>query len=379
MLRKKIIYFILIFTVFLCRINMVSYALSASSAVVMIAQTGEVVFNENADKKMSMASTTKIMTALLAVESGRLDEVVTITDEMVRVEGTSLGLRQGNKLTLYNLVKGMMLLSGNDAANACAIFLSGSLMAFAEQMNKKAEEIGMKNTHFVTPSGLDDEEHYSTAYDMALLASYAMKNDVFRSCVCDCRGNVDYISPEMSCVYRNHNRFLTMYDGACGVKTGFTKKSGRCLVSAVEKDDCMLIAVTLNAPDDWNDHLSLYNECFPKIRNAVDGDDFNCVLDVSGGEKTSVNASLSGEIKVHTANNKTTTLLLTEKLLYAPVEEGDIVGSLRVFIGDKAVGDYPVVAQESIKQNTNALSEKGFIDKIKDLFRRFERWLITAL
>ena len=341
----------------------------------MLANTEEVLFQKNAEKKMSMASTTKIMTALIAVESGRLDDTVTVTDDMIRVEGTSMGLHKGDKLTLHNIVRGMMLLSGNDAANAVAIFLSGSLERFAFRMNEKAKSLGMKNTHFVTPSGLDDKEHYTTAYDMALLSSYAIKNSVFRDCVCDYSGKVEYIYPENTYTYRNHNRFLKMYDGACGIKTGFTKKSGRCLVTAVDRDGCVLVAVTLGAPDDWNDHVSLYNGCLPLIQKKSFDDRFDCALDIFGGDKDKVSASLNEEIKVFSKSGKITTKLLTEKIIYAPVDKGEILGRVRVYVNGKFYADYPVTADECVGEAVHTEKNNVFIAKIKELFGRFEIWL----
>lgn len=378
-MRKKIIIFTLIFTFILSQTSVFSYAISASSAVTMVSCTGELLYEKDAHRKMSMASTTKIMTALLACESERLDEEVTVTEKMIRVEGTSMGLRSGDKLTLFNIVKGMMLLSGNDAANAVAIFLSGSLEGFAEKMNKKASELKMTNTHFVTPSGLDDDEHYSTAYDMALLASYAMKNEHFRQCVGEYNGKVEYINPSCVYTYRNHNRFLTMYDGACGVKTGFTKKSGRCLVTAVAKDGCYIIAVTLNAPDDWNDHISLYNMCLPMIKSEKLNDKFNSEINVSGGEKNCVRASVHGDIITHTAKNKIRTQLLTEKIIYAPVKKGDTLGFVRVYADEKLLGEYLLSADGTVEIKEIDPEEKGLEYRIKNLFRRFKRWLITAL
>ena len=378
MLRKKIIIFVLIFSYILMISSFFSYALSASSAVVMIAGSNEVIFEKNPHIKMSMASTTKIMTALLAAESERLDEVVTITDKMIRVEGTSMGLRAGDKLTLGNIVRGMMLLSGNDAANAVAIYLCGTTEKFSVLMNKRAEEIKMKNTHFVTPSGLDDDEHYSTAYDMALLTCEAMKNPFFREIVSEYTGKVEYISPESVYFYKNHNRFLKMYEGACGVKTGFTKKSGRCLVTAVEYGGCLVVAVTLNAPDDWNDHIALYNECLGKIKKKSFDDEFNCTIDVYSGVIPLLQASVKGDVTAFTCKNEIHTELLTEKYVYAPIEKGEIVGILRLYSGEKLVGEYPVTADENIEVKELDPSQKGFLYKIKDLFRRFERWLTAA-
>lgn len=378
MLRKKTVVFVVLFIILFSIFPVQSYAVSAQSAILILADTNEVLYSKNAEKKMSMASTTKIMTALLACESGRLDDEVTITDNMVRVEGTSMGLRAGDRLTLKNIVKGMMLLSGNDAANAIAVFLSGGLENFASEMNSRANRIGLKNTHFVTPSGLDDKEHYSTAYDMALLASEAMKNPLFKSFVCDYNGSVEYIKPEAVYHYRNHNRFLTMYDGACGIKTGFTKKSGRCLVTAVERSGSLFIAVTLNAPDDWNDHISLYNLCLNNFSKKTVDDLFNCKVCVIGGRKNSVNGLLSKKPEILTDKKRIRTELLTEKFIYAPIKEGDKIGTLRVYLADNYYKDYPIISTEAIELSVTDTSKKGIIYKIKEQVRRFERWLTTA-
>ena len=239
---------------------------SAQAAIVIHADSGKVLYEKNADEQRSMASTTKIMTALIALETAAADDpVVTITDEMVRVEGSSMGLQPGDQLTLKSLAAGMLIVSGNDAANSAAIAISGSTEAFAEKMNQRAQELGMEHTHFVTPSGLDDDAHYSTARDMATLAAAAMKNPDFAAIVGQKAMNISFITPDQTRRYTNHNKLLNLYEGCTGVKTGFTKKSGRCLVSAAERDGIRLIAVTLNAPDDWNDHMALLNDGFSKL------------------------------------------------------------------------------------------------------------------
>lgn len=376
LLRKKTFIFVVLLLLFGTLTSVRVEALSASAAVVMKADTYGVLYEKNSHKRMSMASTTKIMTALLAVESGKLEQRVTVTQKMVAVEGTSMGLRKGDVLTLGNIVKGMMLLSGNDAANAVAYFLSGSAESFAEEMNKKAKLIGMKDTNFVTPSGLDDDEHYTTAYDMALLASYAMKNPTFRQFVSSDYGKVSYISLKGEYTYRNHNRFLTMYDGACGIKTGFTKKSGRCLVTAVEKDGAYIVAVTLKAPDDWNDHISLYDECLPKVEKVDVPESIDAVVRVVGGNKAGVSAKLTGIPKVSaTESEQFSYRILTDKFLYAPISTGDRVGEVRFYLDRICVASRELVATESADR---VIKEKqSFKDKILNIFRRL-KWQITA-
>ena len=235
---------------------------SAHAAVLYDPVTGTVLFEKNSREILPMASTTKIMTALLAFESDLVDAPVTVTEEMTAVEGSSMGLKPGDVLPLRELARGMMMASGNDGANAVALFLGETAEGFAEMMNARAAEIGMKQTCFVTPSGLDAEGHGSTAYDMALLAAEAMRCPAFSETVGQYSLLVDFLEPEKRVRYDNHNRLLHMYEGCSGIKTGFTKKAGRCLVSSAERDGVALICVTLNAPDDWNDHTVLYDYGF---------------------------------------------------------------------------------------------------------------------
>ena len=201
---------------------------SARGAVLMECSTGRVLMAVNEKEHLAMASTTKIMTALLTLELGDPKEEITVTDEMVRVEGTAMGLRAGDTVNMESLAVGMLLPSGNDAAMAAAITLGGSLEGFAQLMNERAREIGCEDTNFVTPSGLDAEEHYSCAYDMALIAREAMKNPTFASIASSKTAKATFGNPPQERTLSNHNRLLRMYDGAIGVKTGFTKKAGRC-------------------------------------------------------------------------------------------------------------------------------------------------------
>ena len=190
---------------------------SAQAAIVIHADSGKVLYEKNADEQRSMASTTKIMTALIALETAATDDpVVTFTDEMVRVEGSSMGLQPGDQLTLKSLAAGMLIVSGNDAANSAAIAISGSTEAFAEKMNQRAQELGMEHTHFVTPSGLDDDAHYSTARDMATLAAAAMKNPDFAAIVGQKAMNISFITQDQTRRYTNHNKLLNLYEGCTG-------------------------------------------------------------------------------------------------------------------------------------------------------------------
>ncbi len=342
---------------------------SAKSAVLMVADTGEIVFEKNAYEKRSMASTTKIMTALLTIECATPQRVVVTTPEMVNVEGTSMGLLAGDKVTFNDLVYGMLLASGNDAANTAAISIAGSIKSFAIRMNKKAAQIGMKNTVFVTPSGLDDENHYSTAYDMALLACYALRNPDFReACGCIsaqlCYGNEPY--PRR---LSNHNRLLKTYDGAIGIKTGFTKKSGRCLVSAAERSGVTLVCVTLSASDDWNDHKKLLDFGFDNIKHKI----IECNLPditVFGGEAIKVPLMLSQQINVPVFSDSAdlSYKLKLKKYEFAPIFKGDIVGSVSVLSDGKTIGTIPVLAAENIKQTTHLVQNRFSFSESLDKF-----------
>ncbi|WAA13805.1 D-alanyl-D-alanine carboxypeptidase [Fervidibacillus halotolerans] len=236
--------------------------IQSNAAIIMDEKTGRVFFEKNAHKKTRIASITKIMTAIIAIESGQLDETVTVSKRATKTEGSSIFLQPLEKIKLEDLVYGLMLRSGNDAAVAIAEHVGGSLEGFVFLMNEKAEQIGMKNTHFANPHGLDDhKDHYSTAYDMAQLTKYAMKNEKFREIF----GTKVYYAPdpngEWDRKWVNKNRLLTgLYKYSTGGKTGYTKLAKRTLVSTAEKNGMELIVVTLNTPSqtDWNEHIALF-------------------------------------------------------------------------------------------------------------------------
>ena len=230
--------------------------ISAQAAVLYCPETKEFLYERSADERLSMASTTKIMTALLALEYCRDhgDKLVKITEAIANTEGSSMGLEAGDEILLSQLCAGMMLASGNDAANAAAQAISDD---FQSLMNSRAKELEMFSTNFVTPSGLDAEEHYSTARDMAMLAAEALRNEEFVAIASSKAMTLSFNSGKKNVTLENHNKLLWYMEDCIGVKTGYTQKSGRCLVSAVRRDDLTLICVTLNAPDDWNDHMNL--------------------------------------------------------------------------------------------------------------------------
>ena len=374
MLLKKL--FLSLFLIILFSFSVFSVdepQLSAYSAVLINAETKEIIYEKNAHTKRSMASTTKIMTSILAMESGRLSEVV--TSEGVETEGSSIGLEDGYKLTLDTLVWGMMLESGNDAARLTANFLSGSEENFAVLMNKKAYEIGMVDSNFVTASGLDDEEHYSTAYDMALLGAYSVKNPLFRE-ICSTRvKKVKFIEPDISMSFSNHNRLLSSCEGVFGIKTGFTKKSGRCLVTACERDGIVLIAVTLNAGDDWNDHIKLYNYGYDVCKSK---EVFICLPEsvcVYSGYNNSVNVCIEEnpvKISLKAENCNLTQKVYLKTFVYAPVKKGDVLGRVELIKDDIVIFRSNIISSDDVMA-VEPSPEKidifwGIFNKIKEIF-----------
>lgn len=235
---------------------------SASAYIVMEATTGRVLYGKNIHERLAMASTTKIIGALMVLEQENLDEYFMVDSDAIQVEGSSMGLTEGDLVSLYSLACGMMLPSGNDAANAAGVRLYGSIDRFVEAMNQKAEELGLSDTHYVTACGLDAPDHYSTAFDLAKLTRIALQNEDFAYICSQSNMKVKFGDPPYERWLKNYNRLLELYPDCIGVKTGFTDDAGRCLVSAAERDGMTLICVTLNAQDDWNLHASLYDKCF---------------------------------------------------------------------------------------------------------------------
>ncbi|MBQ7957300.1 MAG: D-alanyl-D-alanine carboxypeptidase [Clostridia bacterium] len=371
--------------VFSIRPKAVSLGISASAAVVMVAQTGEVIYEYNAHKQLSMASTTKIMTSLLALEKADLNKEITVREEELKVEGTSMGLLAGDKVTYEGLVYGMLLQSGNDAANVVASRLGKNIDNFIVMMNKRAVELGMKNTHFATPSGLDDDEHYSTAYDMALLGSEAIKNPDFRYISSQTSARVYYGNPPYSRTLTNHNKMLKMYDGCIGLKTGFTKKSGRCLVTAAERDGILLVAVTLNAPDDWNDHKILLDYGFSEVENKH-LEPQSVKLPVVGGVSDKVTAvpAMDAYVNLISDYSEYKPVYLVDKFMYAPVEKGEIAGKILYLSDGRCVAEVLLIANETIALKKVNKKEKSFRIRfrnyMKSIFEKLRRkiWQITA-
>ncbi len=343
-------------------------AVTAKGAVLMEAGAGRILWSRNGEERLPMASTTKIMTALLTLEQPGLDEVFTVNAQAIRVEGTSMGLTEGSQATLRTLAAGMLLASGNDAANAAAVRVAGTQADFVMMMNRRAAQLGMKDTNFETPSGLDGQSHYSTAADMALLARAALENPDFRSLCSQTSLKLCYGNPPYDRWLANHNRLLKEYPGCIGLKTGFTKKAGRCLVSAAEREGVTLICVTLSDPNDWRDHTALLDWGFSRVRRTELPGPWTVA--VTGGEGESVTVSPGESPAVCVLEEELPRITWSVELppfLYAPVEPGQPVGTARCLLDGREYAAIPLIAE-----NAAAARE---IPEPSSLWERLCRWI----
>lgn len=333
-------------------------AISAQKAILLDGTTGRVLYEKDANSRSLIASTTKIMTALIICEQCNVLDRMCIPKEAVGIEGSSMYLREGEILTIQELLYGLMLHSGNDAAVALAIYCGGTVEGFAELMNDKARVLGLSNTHFENPNGLDSPGHYSTAADLAKLAAYAMGNPLFSKTVS--AKTVTFGSRSL----RNHNKLLWRLDGADGVKTGYTKAAGRILVSSAVRNGRRLLAVTINDGDDWNDHVTLHNEGFLNYEPQLLVQKGQCLgsVFVLGGELHQVDVLAADDFSYSISAQEQPHILLSEPdFAYAPVDEGQIAGTAYVCIGDSVVGKVPVVYGSTVEKTV--IKRKNFWER----------------
>lgn len=322
------------------------FSLSAKSAILIDLDEKNILYQKNARARMAMASTTKIVTALVVCELLECDATVKIPREAVGVEGSSIYLHEGELLTVEQLLYALLLESANDAATALAICASGNIEAFATKCNEKAYSLGLRDTNFTNPHGLFDENHYTTAYDLAILSAEALKNPIIARICASKRAEIPHGKTkenpegEGTRYLKNHNKMLSTYQGAVGVKTGFTKKSGRCLVSAAKRDGLTLIAVTLNAPDDWRDHTSMLDFGFENFEKRVifQKGEFCYDFPLSGGDTDFVritNLSPITALTPKSAPKHTYSVESCFRFAVAPVNSGQILGKLCVDLDGK--------------------------------------------
>lgn len=322
-------------------------AVGARSAILLDAQTGRVLYEKSADEQSLIASTTKIMTALIICEQCNVLDRVRIPREAVGMEGSSMYLQEGEILTVQDLLYGLMLSSGNDAAVALAIYCGGTVEGFAQLMNDKVHYLDLQNTHFVNPHGLDAKDHYSTARDLAILAAYAMKNPLFAQTVSTRKVTAAgrYLT--------NHNKLLWQVEGADGVKTGYTKAAGRILVSSAVQKGRRLVCVTIHDSNDWTDHAALYRDAFAGFTPAqlVSQGDLMGTIPVLGGQHEKVNVIAAEDFSFALAKGEQVSFSLSQKgFAYAPVVSGADCGYAYVCIDGKPVGKVRVYYETTIEQ-----------------------------
>lgn len=351
---------------------------SAKAFVLLDAQSGQVVCGDHAEEKRPMASTTKIMTTLLTLESGDLDTPFAVDSDAIQVEGSSMGLQAGDTVTKRALCIGMLLPSGNDAANAAAVAVAGNIPDFLRMMNHRAAQLGMTHTCFASPSGLDAEGHGASAHDMALLAREALRNPDFAE-ICAkesmslCFGNPPYLR-----TLTNTNKLLGMDETVIGVKTGFTDAAGRCLVSAAERDDRTLICVTLFDRNDWADHEALYDYGFAQAQPYTLPLPELPAIPVEGGDETAAQLYLREPLSLTAWRgvppDYTCTLLLPP-FLTAPVEKGETVGTAVYRNGNVEIARLPVCSAVEIARQAPDQNVKNMILRIKSvLFKLFSKY-----
>ena len=356
-MRKRIIRMVATFCAAIQILALNVCAISAEKAILMDAQTGRVIYQKNSDSKALIASTTKIMTALIICEQCNVLDRVRIPREAVGIEGSSMYLKEGEILTVQELLYGLMLHSGNDAAVALAIYCAGTVEGFAELMNDKAHLLGMDQSHFVNPNGLDSPDHYSTARDMAVLACYAMENPIFRKTVSTKQITIG------ERILRNHNKLLWQVEGADGVKTGYTKAAGRILVSSAERHGRRLVAVTINDPADWRDHAELMELGFKRyqITRIIESGSLVASIEIIGGKDSSVDLIAASDFYYPLAEEEIPNFVVSApQFVYAPVSGNQEACYGYVCLSGNVIGKVQLVYAEDIPAQS---SERNSIMK----------------
>lgn len=321
---------------------------SARAATLYEPESGVFLYSKNENERLPMASTTKIMTAIVVAEACEPEEIVKIAPEAVGIEGSSAYLSAGECFSVEELLYALLLSSANDAAAALAYHVAGSIDGFATLMNEKAAELGLSDTHFSNPHGLDDSEHYTTAHDLALIAACAVKNDRLRQ-ICSTYKK-SFVSEERSRTYVNHNKLLNSYDGSIGMKTGFTKKSGRCLVGAAERGGLTFISVTLDAPSDWSDHRQMLDYGYDKLEKITfaRAGDYSYDLKLLEGEAASVRVQSMDDASVILPRGEyeVKEYIKLPRYTVAPVKRGDILGTVVFTLDGKYAAEVKLVSTE---------------------------------
>ncbi len=326
------------------------------AAIVMEVETGRVLFEKNSNEKLPMASTTKIMTALVAIKNVDPEHNVKIPLEAQGIEGSSIYLMANEEVKMVDLLYGLMLRSGNDAATAIAIEVGGSVEQFAELMTQQAKELGANDTNFMNPHGLHHQEHYTTAHDLAIITRAALKEPLFKKIVATKFYTAESREAEFK-YFANKNKTLRMCEGGDGVKTGFTKKAGRCLVASATRNDMQLIAITLNDGDWFNTTNKLLNDSFTtfKPHSVVQGGEVMGTTKVNEGKNDRVNLLITSPITIPVRDGeveKIETVIEVPEGVEAPVTKGQKIGKMFTYLDGELMNTSDLVAEESIDKLT---------------------------
>ena len=343
---------------------------SARSAVLLEASTGRVLYEKNGYEKMPMASTTKIMTAIVALENGDIADYVEVSSNASGIEGSSIWLSAGEKMTLSDMLFGLMLASGNDAALAIAEHVGGSVEGFVEMMNAKAQEIGAYNTHFVNPNGLPVENHYTTAYDLALISAYAMQNDYFCEIVKTQYKTLPWDGHEWDRVVKNKNKILWNYEGGNGIKTGFTKEAGRCLSAGAKRDGMQLVSVVLSASDMFGDCMAMMDYGFENFEycRILEAGELMGDVAVEEGMESGFSVYTQEDIYYPLTEEECAQIqkrVFLEETLRAPIVKGQTVGYVDIWLDTNKLHTVELKSPVEIGENSY-----GF-----NLNRLLEFWL----
>ncbi len=357
--------FLSVFLVFLMVISVPFCSFASSGAfLIMDGRTFQVLEQENGDQPLPMASTTKIMTALIVLENVALSETFKVPREAAGVEGTSLYIKEGEEYSVEELLYGLMLRSANDCAVALAWYVGqGKVERFVEMMNQKAQELGLKNTAFKNPNGLPCEGHFTTARELALIMAEAMKNEAFRNIT----GTRKFQIGNQTVV--NHNKLLSLYGSCIGGKTGYTIEAGRCLVSIAQKRGAPLICVTLGRRDDWNIHINAYEKWFATLQTEVlaEKESMNISLPVAGGGTTFATNCNTITANLFNYEGGAEVKIRSSAFIYGNKDVGDVVGTAEIWLQGVKMGESPLVLKEKIEV---PVKKELFITGIIRFFRR---------
>lgn len=365
---KKTIFILFIISIIFCGTGFNVYAkdirLDCVAGVVIDQESGRVLYDKNGDKILPMASTTKIITAIVAIENSNLSDVVVVSKTAAAIGGSTVGLKPGEKITMEELLYGLMLRSGNDSAIAIAEYIGGSVEKFAKLMNDKALQLGAYNTSFVTPHGLDREEHYTTARDLARITAYSMKNETFAKIVAT-KSISAGITGDFNRSYANINKFLFKLENSDGVKTGFTGNAGKCLVASVKHSYGRYICVVLNSSDRWRDaeRLMEYSDKNYSFIKIFGKDEAIKKYRVYGGNQKYIKGSLKNDLYLPVLAdevNKYKVDVYAPSVLFSPINENEPIGNLVVSIDEKIIAKYTIYSDRDVKR-------KNFIDTIKNM------------